>query len=436
MNVQSNPAEQPQKAARAPRRKPPKHRVPAAVEQRESKPFFMNWGAELNHRERESIKEQIALVAGLVLVAVLAIIIGWGWYQDNIAAPAARAAANNQEIAQVGSQIIRVGPFKQFEQFEQTSINSRLQTYQQQALALQANPKKNATQLAQYQAAESQLQQQLTGLPQGTLSDLIDRYTILQSSGKAGVPLTAKVKDTAWRQFEKQANGPQHAQAFVSQSGLSMADFRVLIYTDYLRGKLSTKLAAGLSRHQLETRASHILIVKTNKSLAEKVLKQARGGASFTALARKYSTDTTSAKKGGDLGYFKHGDMVAPFDLAAFSMKVGQIRLVKSQFGWHIIKVTGRKQVTLSAKQYQQTQSNALSVWLQKQQAKLAVRRLMAPPALPGAAPALANGLPGQGISPQQLQRAQSQLAPQPAHSNNSAGKTAPKVSSGSGKKK
>jgi hypothetical protein len=125
------------------------------------------------------------------------------------------------------------------------------------------------------------------------------------------------------------------------------------------------------------------LIPTKKKALAEKLYHEVLKGANFAELAKKYSTDPGSAKKGGDLGYFPHGQMVAPFDKAAFSMKVGQIRLVKSSYGWHIIKVTGRKPVRLTPTQYQQAQQSAFTQWLAKEQAQLHVQRFVSVNNLP-----------------------------------------------------
>ncbi|HUX26553.1 MAG TPA: SurA N-terminal domain-containing protein [Burkholderiales bacterium] len=78
---------------------------------------------------------------------------------------------------------------------------------------------------------------------------------------------------------------------------------------------------------------------------AEDVLAQVRAAPDkFAELAKKYSQDPGSKDKGGDLGYFKRGDMVKPFVDAVSKMKVGQISgLVDSSFGFHIIKLTGIK---------------------------------------------------------------------------------------------
>jgi peptidyl-prolyl cis-trans isomerase D len=99
-----------------------------------------------------------------------------------------------------------------------------------------------------------------------------------------------------------------------------------------------------------QVRASHILLKTegkddaTVKKQAEALLAQVKGGADFGELAKKNSQDEGSAAKNGDLDFFPKGQMVPEFDKAAFSMKPGEISdLVKSQFGYHIIKVTDRK---------------------------------------------------------------------------------------------
>ncbi len=99
-----------------------------------------------------------------------------------------------------------------------------------------------------------------------------------------------------------------------------------------------------------QVRASHILL-KTEgkddaavKKQAEEILAKARGGDDFAELAKKYSEDEESAKKGGDVDFFGKGRMVAEFEQKAFSMQPGEISdLVKSQFGYHIIKLTDKK---------------------------------------------------------------------------------------------
>jgi peptidyl-prolyl cis-trans isomerase D len=103
-----------------------------------------------------------------------------------------------------------------------------------------------------------------------------------------------------------------------------------------------------------KVRARHIL-VKTDagaddakkaeaRKKAEGLLARAKGGADFAELARKQSDDPGSATKGGDLGLFSRGQMVPPFEAAAFALEPGQLsEVVESPFGFHVIKVEEKK---------------------------------------------------------------------------------------------
>jgi peptidyl-prolyl cis-trans isomerase D len=102
-----------------------------------------------------------------------------------------------------------------------------------------------------------------------------------------------------------------------------------------------------------QVRASHILLKTaekddgTVKKQAEDLLAKVKAGGDFAKLATEYSEDEASKVKGGDLDFFPKGQMVPEFDKAAFSLKPGEISdLVKSQYGYHIIKVTDKKDAT------------------------------------------------------------------------------------------
>ena len=93
-----------------------------------------------------------------------------------------------------------------------------------------------------------------------------------------------------------------------------------------------------------ETRAAHILVA--DEATALDVIKQLQGGADFATLAKEKSTDPSAKTNGGDLGYFRREAMVPEFAEAAFTIPPGTIgdKPVKSQFGWHVIKVEDRRQ--------------------------------------------------------------------------------------------
>jgi peptidyl-prolyl cis-trans isomerase D len=105
-----------------------------------------------------------------------------------------------------------------------------------------------------------------------------------------------------------------------------------------------------------QIRASHILLTTEGKedaavrAQAEQVLKEVKAGADFAALAKKYSQDESNASQGGDLDYFGRGRMVPAFETAAFALKPGETSdLVKTEFGYHIIKLTDRKAAVVRA---------------------------------------------------------------------------------------
>jgi peptidyl-prolyl cis-trans isomerase C len=101
-------------------------------------------------------------------------------------------------------------------------------------------------------------------------------------------------------------------------------------------------------------KASHILfmvdegaseeVVNSKKAAAEKAAGRAAKGEDFTALAKELSEEPGAAETGGDLGFFPKDRMVPEFADAAFSQKVGEVgQPVKTQFGWHVIKVTDKR---------------------------------------------------------------------------------------------
>lgn len=92
----------------------------------------------------------------------------------------------------------------------------------------------------------------------------------------------------------------------------------------------------------MEWRASHILV--KDRGLAESLLVRIKQGASFEALAREHST-CPSKSSGGDLGWFGAGKMVPAFESVVKRLSPGSVSdLVQTQFGFHIIKCTGRRE--------------------------------------------------------------------------------------------
>ncbi|MCP1122757.1 peptidylprolyl isomerase [Bacillus sp. AFS018417] len=157
------------------------------------------------------------------------------------------------------------------------------------------------------------------------------------------------VKDDAvnkkYDEYKKQY-GDQF-DALLKQSGMTEKQLK-----DSVRAELSMREAVKASitdeeakaNYKPEIKASHILV--KDEETAKKVEAELAQGKSFEDLAKQYSEDTGSKDKGGDLGYFGPGKMVKEFEDAAYKLKKDEIsQPVKSQFGYHIIKVTDIKEL-------------------------------------------------------------------------------------------
>jgi peptidyl-prolyl cis-trans isomerase D len=125
---------------------------------------------------------------------------------------------------------------------------------------------------------------------------------------------------------------------------VSVDDAQLKAYFEEQKAKTPERYASAEQR-----RVRHILLAVTDpkndaavKLKAEAILKRAEAGEDFSTLAKEFSQDPGSAQQGGDLGWSERKVWVAPFADAAFSMKEGEIRgPVKTQFGYHILKLDG-----------------------------------------------------------------------------------------------
>lgn len=140
-------------------------------------------------------------------------------------------------------------------------------------------------------------------------------------------------------------------QMALMQYGMTEETFKESLKLDLLVEKAAIadikatdeELKEYYDNYKPEIKARHILVA--DEATAKEVKSKLDSGSKFEDLAKEYSTDTGTAANGGDLGWFGAGAMVPEFEETAYALEVNQIsEPVKSQFGYHIIQVTEKKE--------------------------------------------------------------------------------------------
>jgi peptidyl-prolyl cis-trans isomerase C len=210
--------------------------------------------------------------------------------------------------------------------------------------------------------------QQLVGYNQ-LLNDLVERQVLLDAS--AATKVTDADIDTEIARFKSQFPDEAIFEAQMKQAGMNNEKLRADVREELqIRGFMESRIKApditpaeaqsfyDSNKQEFErpetVKASHILfmvdpdapadVVKQKEEAAQKAAARAKKGEDFTALAKELSEEPGASESGGDLGFFPKDRMVPEFANVAFEQKIDEIgEPVKTQFGWHVIKVTDKK---------------------------------------------------------------------------------------------
>jgi len=174
------------------------------------------------------------------------------------------------------------------------------------------------------------LPEEYRGLPRQMLfpmliDQLIDRKAVVMLAHKQGLETDPAVLKQIARATDS-----------ALQNALFTRDIAPLVTEPAIKARYDATIAGKPGED--EVHASHILVASEDE--AKKIIDELNKGGDFAALAKAHSTDSGAAT-GGDLGFFKKGDMVPEFSAAAFALKPGEVtqKPVHSQYGWHVIKV-------------------------------------------------------------------------------------------------
>lgn len=199
-------------------------------------------------------------------------------------------------------------------------------------------------------------------------------------------------------ELEQSYGGEAALMSALQSSGQTMDDLKKNLETNQKIEKLinpqvtDAEIAAYFKENKgqygqaEQVKASHILV--DTKELAADIEKKLAQGQDFAQLAKQYSTDDSNKAKGGELGYFKKGQMAEAFEKAVFAMKVGEIsQPVQTQYGYHIIKLEDKIPAQeakledckdkIKATLVEQKVQEAADSWLQKKYAEYKIETFL-----------------------------------------------------------
>ena len=212
---------------------------------------------------------------------------------------------------------------------------------------------------------------QLTALKKDILEGLIEREILFQECQKTGIKIQDQAVDEQLAAIKKRFPSEAEYNSALSQMKLTEADVKAQVARGLAIRELIDKQITGkieitdeeskafydrnlqLFKQPEQVKASHILIKvdaaatdaqKTEaRNKIDAVRQKLKDGGDFAELAKEYS-EGPSNSRGGDLGYFKRGQMVKPFEDAVFAMQPDEVSdIVETRFGYHIIKVYDKK---------------------------------------------------------------------------------------------
>jgi len=192
---------------------------------------------------------------------------------------------------------------------------------------------------------------------ESAVDNLVTKVVIDKEADKRNVKVKDSEIDDEVATYEESYGGEEGLKSALEASGLTLADLKEDIETNI---KIEKLMAEDIEITEDEVKSyyeenksnfdtpesievSHILV--EDKETAQEILDKLKAGEDFAELAKEYSTDTATAEKGGELGFITSGEMVEEFEKAAFALKVGEISdIVKTDYGYHIIKATDYKE--------------------------------------------------------------------------------------------
>jgi peptidyl-prolyl cis-trans isomerase SurA len=205
------------------------------------------------------------------------------------------------------------------------------------------------------------------------LDRIIEEKLIEQEAKKSGIKVTSKEIEGAVEEVkQKNKIGQEELERVLAAEGVTLEAFKKDLESKILRTKFvhsAVKVEQRVGEKELieffqnnvnqyrvdeSYRPAHILFlilpeatpeqIRGIRKKSQRVLEKIKEGADFAKMAMEYSEDTSSRKEGGDLGYFKKGELLPTLEREAMKLQVGEVSdLIRTEVGFHILKLLDRK---------------------------------------------------------------------------------------------
>jgi parvulin-like peptidyl-prolyl isomerase len=189
--------------------------------------------------------------------------------------------------------------------------------------------------------------------------------TVVPTAVPTGTPPPSPTPQPTGTPYTREAFESNYADSMAALrgGGIREEDFRARIRAQLARERLRTVLEADLPREEEQVWARHILVGDEWKAI--EILDLLQSGGNWEELAARFSLDTGNRDRGGDLGWFPRGEMVAEFEARAFEAEVGEVvGPFQTSFGWHIVEVLGHEVRPLDDSRFGQEVDAAVRDWL------------------------------------------------------------------------
>jgi parvulin-like peptidyl-prolyl isomerase len=212
------------------------------------------------------------------------------------------------------------------------------------------------------------------------LDAMIEMVLLEQAAAASGVTVTEEQLDAVIQADIDTVGGREVFEARLASNNMTEEEYREQVRANLLAQQVQMELPAEIPATLEHVHARHILVASQEE--AEAILAQLHEGADFATLAQTYSLDVSTRDRGGDLGFFPPGLLLAPeLEEAAFALAPGQISdVVHSQLlGYHIVQVLEREERPVGEQEMELLRGNQIRRWREDLWANADIERFVEP---------------------------------------------------------